>query len=331
MAEPDETAETSTYQGLKDHSLKTAGYAYLLGDAALFASGAMAGRYKEASSGLLWGIGGLVCARYANPDAEKQLELLSGRLADYLHKQGVAIPREPDTALLLRDEGLLDQVEGFLHRYPSQVLNSVFTMGGIQLLRSGLQHGKGWDATSGALVTAGALAGLLVPEHKPDNAHPPEGAAGKAMAWLQDKPLRIPAIAFGLNNVALTVSAIKEMRANPAQKSYMFKFLTAASYVFGNVMMGMSSKSDHGNDATTTEAMRKLAQSAAHVIHAQAPELQEVLLQHIAGYLAAQPDVHMKAEAIAALLHEKMQEMAGKQGWRHRVHEGRAQAAGPSL
>ncbi len=324
IGDDDDKTGDSVFDSLKDSSLKAAGYAYLVGDAALFASGMMAGRYKEAATGLIWGLGGLAPARYGNPSAEKQLQLLSTRLGQYLRKEGVEIPRTPDTKWLTQEGGIIDHVESFLYKYPSQMLNAIYAGGAAQLLRSGIQHGKHWDTASGALVAAGGLAGLLVPERKPDPDHPPESMIGKAWAWLQEKPLRISGTLYALNNVTLTLSAIKEMRTNPAQKSYLFKFLTAGSYIFANAMLAMSSKGHGGgNEDHKMEAMEKLADVSARVIAAQAPEVQEALVQHISGFLSSQPEVHLRAEQITDMLHQKLTQSipspAVMAGWQQRL------------
>lgn len=299
---PDE----SVFDALKGNSLKTAGYGYLVGDAALFASGLMAGRNNEAISGLIYTVGGLACAKYANPDAEKQLKLLSSRLGGYLRKQGVEIPDTPDNKMLNTQGGIIDNIETFMYKYPSQVLNATYAVGGLQLVKSGMKHGKGWDTASGALVAAGGLAGLLIQEKKPDPDHPAKGAVGKAMEWLQEKPLRASGALYALNNVTLIMSALGERKANPAQKSYMFKFLTAASYIFANGMLAISSKDNNAKSEANTEATEKLTEAAARVIAAQAPELQEALVSHIAGYLSSQPEIHLKAEEISDMLHQKL-------------------------
>ena len=325
---PDKTdapSGESAFDGLKDKSLKATGYAYLIGDAGLFASGMLSKRYKEASSGLLWAAGGLACAKYANPDAEKQFELLGDRLAQYLKKQGVPIPDDPTTEVLTRERGVVDHIEAFLHQYPSQVLNATFAIGATQLLRSGLQHNKPWDTASGALVAAGALAGLLIQEKKPDPDHHLVGAFEKAKAWIQEKPLRVPGILYGLNNITLITSAVTEAKSNPAQKSYMFKFLTAASYIFANTMLSMSSKKQEGGQHDV--AMDKLAKVSARVVAAQAPEVQEALVQHISSFLSCQPDVSLKTHEISDLLHQKLKEVSRPQpkisleNWQQRVQE----------
>lgn len=321
-----DTASKSVFGSLRENSLKTTGYALLVGDASLFAAGALKGDWKEASAGWVWALGGVVCAKYANPDAEAQFKLLSSRLRDYLHKQGVEIPKNPDTQTLTREDGLIDRAEAFLHTYPSQLLNTAFAIGGAQLLRSGYKANNHGTIASGALVVAGALAGLLVPEKKPDPDHPAKGIIGKTMEWFQEKPLRISSGLFALNNPTMVWSGINDQRSG--KSGYMFKYLTAASYIFGNLMMSMSSKSNHGDNDNSRVAMEKLANTAASVIAAQAPQIQEGLIQQISGFLAAQPEAHLKADEIADMLHKKLAEVSkpALSGW-----QGRSQNTGTSL
>ena len=316
----DETGE-SVFDGLKNGSLKTAGWAYLLGDASLFAAGLMKGEYKEAATGALWGIAGLFPAFYANPKAEKQLELLSARLGQYLQSQGIEIPKEPTTALLTRPQGVWDHVQSFFYAYPSQMLNAVYAIGSVSLFKSGFQKKNFGDKAAGALVMAGALAGLLVPEKKIDPEHPPTTAFGKMAAWFQEKPLRISSAFYYANNAGLIRGAWEDKRKNPANKGYLLKYLTAASYIFGNGMLAMSSKSHSSHGDSHKEALEKLSISAARVIAAQPKDVQETLLQHVAGYLASQPGSHLKADEIAALLHTKLAETgkAVPAGWQARM------------
>lgn len=303
------TGGRSLQDSLRASSVRAAGYAYLLGDASLFASGYMSGRGKEAATGLLWGAGGLVCAKYGNPDAEAQLKRLSRRLGTYLEKQGVEIPANPDTEMLAKPGGMIDRAEEFMYKYPSQILNTGYALGAVSLMRSGVQHKKGWDTASGALVLGGALAGLLIREDNPATTAidegEPEGMHQKAIHWAKEKPLRIPAIAYTLNDGTLTMSAIKEMRSNPAQKSYLFKFFTVASYLFGNAMLYLSSKENTSTGAAAVP-MDKLADASAKVIAAQHPELQEALIDHVSVFLSQQPEVKMKADAISNLLYAKL-------------------------
>ena len=69
------------------------------------------------------------------------------------------------------------------------------------------------------------------------------------MNWVKESPLRIPAIAYTLNDGTLAMSAYREMRTAPAQKSYLFKFLTVGAYLFSNAMLYLSSKDNTGKAA----------------------------------------------------------------------------------
>ncbi len=81
---------------------------------------------------------------------KNSLYLFERRLSDHLGKQGVAIPKNPTTAVLAEKSGLIDHIEAFLHTYPSQMLNATYAVGAAQLIRSGLQHNKHWDGYASA-------------------------------------------------------------------------------------------------------------------------------------------------------------------------------------
>lgn len=325
FGDPKDKTDDTPFDGLKRKSLNAAGYAYLLGDAALFASGMMAGRHKEAATGLIWMAGGLAPARYANPSAEKQCRLLAERMGDYLRKEGVQIPDEPDLKELTRPNGMIEKIESFMYKYPSQVLNTAYAIGGTQLIRSGLQHNKKWDLASGALVTAGALAGLLVTE-KPatsDDEKKSMGPFSKAISWIQEKPLRLSGALYTVNNATLVMSALNERKVNPAQSSYMFKMLTAASYMFGNGCLAMSSKDNHARDDHADKALDELTNAAARIIAAQPAQTQATLLRHVAGFIAAQPEVEVRAEDIYMDMQKKLQQVqqsAPQVNWTNRVN-----------
>lgn len=291
---------------MKEKSLKAAGYAYLVGDAALFAAGLMEKNFKGASVGLMWGLGGLAAARYGNPSKEKQLELLTHRLGDYLEKQGVDIPKMAETKMLTAKENVLYHIESFLYSHPSEALNAVYAIGAAQMVGSGVQKKFSPDISSGALIGAGALAGLLIPERKPDATHPAHGSFAKAMQWMQEKPLRVSGALYTVNNLSMLWAGFAKRKENPAQKSYMLRFATAASYIFANAMLSMSSKAQAGNDKKADHVLAELADTSARVIAAQPQEVQDALIDNIAGFLSSQPEVHRKAPEISELLHAKL-------------------------
>lgn len=315
MAQPPNIAsdESTGVSKLKEKSLKAAGYAYLVGDAALFAAGLMEKNIKGASVGLLWGLGGLAAARYGNPAKEKQLELLTHRLGDYLEKQGVKIPDIAECKMLTEKESVLYHIEEFLYSHPSEALNAVYAVGAAQMVGSGIAQKFTPDISSGALIGAGALAGLLIPERKPDASHPAHGALGKAMQWVQEKPLRVSGALYTINNASMLWAGIAKRRQNPAQKSYMLRFATAASYIFANSMLAMSSKGGSGGDKKADDVLQSLADTSARVIIAQPQELQEALVEHVSAFLSSQPEVNKKAPEIAEILHKKLAEVKATQ------------------
>ncbi len=77
-----------------------------------------------------------------------------------------------------------------------------------------------------------------------------------------------------------------------------------------------------------------LTEAAARVIGAQAPELQEALVSHIAGYLSSQPEIHLKAEEIADMLHEKMKgtmTQGAMASWQERLYDHNGLPTTPSF
>lgn len=296
-------------------TLNAAGYGYMVGDASLFASGMLAGRHKEALSGATYAAGGLVLARYGKEPAERKLERLTAKLHDYFVQEGIAIPQGAalNAQTLAQHGGILHRIEDFLYAHPSEVLNTIYAIGATSMIQSGIQHNKKWDLASGALIAAGALSGLLIKEKAPDTNHRATDPIGKAVEWVQEKPLRLSGGLYMANNVALTMSAINEMRSNPSQKSYLFKFLTAASFIVANSFLTLSSKDPHseaGEKAHQREALHTLASRAARVIAAQPEGLREAVVQHTSGYLAAQPELGMSAKEIATQLHAELAKVA---------------------
>jgi hypothetical protein len=342
-AAPEQPASATSK--LKDSSLKAAGYGYLVGDAALFVAGIAAKdpktnkrNYKDATVGLAWGIGGLAAARYGNPKAEQQLRILSYRLGEHLREKGVDIPSSSTTSTLAKEGGIIDKIESFLYTYPSESLNAVYAAFATLLTYSGIKGNNKAKAITGALITAGGLAGLLIHEKKPDPNHPATGIIEKTKEWVQEKPLRVPGTLYGLSNIGLIMTAFKAKKDQPDQKlSYFSLFLTAASYIFANTMLRLSSK-DHAGEGDIKEsrkALQELANGAAHVIATQKPEVQETLVQDISNYLAKDSMVKMSAPEIAELLHAKLAETqkllpaAGK--WQNLVQKGPEPSLSPSV
>jgi len=313
-APPEKTADDqSILEQAQRMSLKAAGYLYLVGDAALYASGRMSGRNKEAAAGLIYSIGGVAPALFANDSTEHKLQQLYRKLGHHLQQNGAVLPSDSPvtTATLASSGGVLETAQDFLYRYPSQILNAVYAVGGTQLLRSGLQHHKRGDAAAGALVTAGGLAGLLIPEEPPEETgKPPANFFESPWQWMKEKPLRVSGLLYQANNVMLGASVFDEYRrAQPGDHSWVAKLGTVGCYFLANTLLTMSSKDyalENEQGRPDREAMEALESVSAHIVAAQPPERQAAIIQEISGYLSGQSEVKIHAGDLAKAIEERV-------------------------
>ncbi|MCE2927654.1 MAG: hypothetical protein LW823_08445 [Rickettsiales bacterium] len=303
----EEEKPTSKLAGLKKQSLKIAGFSYLAGDAALAIAKHQEGDKHGLGGAAIWAAGGLAAATFGNPSAEKQLCFLEERLGQYLRKQSVAIPRNPTTEELTKQHGIIHHIQSFLYANPSELLNSFYALGGAMTLVGGIKKHNKMDVASGILVTAGALAGLLIQEKQPDADHPASGMLGKLWESAQQKPLRVSGALYLANNVPLFAEAYRKHKQG--NKSYVARYLTAASYVFANSLLAISSRDSSGAGDDGKEAiLSALAETAASVINAQPREVQEALIHNVSGFISSQPEIKKSAADIAKLLHQKLDE-----------------------
>lgn len=324
----DEKAKDSKVHMIMDNKLKVAGLGQIMADTCLLAYGAATGNMKVGSVGLLGYTAGIVGTRYGNPKDEKQLEIVERHLGEYLKKQGVEIPKDPTLDKLTKEGGFIEHAEAFLYSAPSQLMNACYGLMGVQFARSGIEHKQKALATGGALLIAGALAGLLINAKEPDPNNPPKGAFQKAWSWIQENPLRLSGTLFNLNQVALTLDALEERKRNPGSKAYMYKLAAVAGFLLCNTMLAMSTQGHGGGEKMDEETRTLLAEHAARVIAAQPPEVQNSLIDQISGFLATQPYIDMKAQDIAKLMREKVEstKQLPAAGWQSRM--GQFDAAG---
>lgn len=307
----------------RDKTLKAAGYSYLLGDAAMFASGmvkmlqATLGQEKKAAkyeslTGALWGLGGLAAARYGNPDTEKQLEILAHRLEAHMNKQGAKLPdaERANVELLAGKNGFIAKAERFLYQHPSEILNAVYLIGSGTMIGSGIFSKKGGATEKiamGGLVAAGALAGLLIKED-PDarTKADPNSLMSRTAAFIQEKPLRLTSTLYWGNNIFAALKARKEQLAHvpgtSAIKPYMLSYLCAASYILANGLLSLSSRDQIQEKKFTSEHIAKLEEVAAEIIAAQPPQLQAALLTDVSRYLANEKMIDVSAEELSKQL-----------------------------
>jgi hypothetical protein len=267
----------------------------------------------------LYSSGGVMLARYGHKDAHTHLKDLSLQLGDFFTREGIALPENGPIMGANKERGntIVESLERFAYTYPSQIFNAVVATCGIQLLQSGIAHKKQWDTTSGALALSGALAGLLIPEKskfprlaKPEAKPPSTGPLARAYDWVQEKPLRVPGILWFGNNIALTISALGERKADPTQSSYKFKLAYAAAAIIGNGLMTISSKQSAERYAIDSESMQALLSVAASVVIQQPPQMQEQIIQNVAGFMSSQPHMQCTAAQMADAIRTQVAELA---------------------
>ncbi|MFN9113907.1 MAG: hypothetical protein ACK5XN_27895, partial [Bacteroidota bacterium] len=296
---------SSKIDGLKDNSLRIAGLSYLAGDAALALAKHQEGDTHGVGGAAIWAAGGLAALAFGNPSAEKQLRFLEERLGQYLKKQSVTIPKNPTTTELTKQHGIIHHIQSFLYANPSEMLNSFYALGGAMSLVGGIKKRETEDIISGILVTAGALAGLLIQEKQPDADHPASGMLGKLWETAQQKPLRVSGAFYLANNVPMILGAYKKQKQG--EKSYVTRYITAATYIFANSLLAISSRDSSGaGDDGKDAILSSLADTAASVISAQPKKVQEALIHNVSGFISSQPEIKKTASEIGDMLHNKL-------------------------
>lgn len=321
-------------RALQDKSLKAAGLSFLVADSALFASGFISKQPGIMSAGVAGLTAGFVGSRYGNPKAEKQLEQIYRHLGNYLRKEGVTIPETISAEALVSKGGLIDRIESFLYSHPSQVMNVLYALVGEEFARTALSGDKPNKSllTSGCLLIAGALLGIIIKEKKPDPEHPAENPIQRAVQWVQEKPLRLTGIIFNANQVFLAINAVKQWQESKG--GAFFKAIAVACFVFGNIMMTLTSKTESNEQKMDEGVKNALLETTARVITAQPKEMQQALLGNVAEFLSKEPNVKMNAEQINTLLTQKLAQMTPNlpaKNWPDRARSAGGAGAQPSF
>jgi hypothetical protein len=276
----------------------------------------MSGRPKEVASGLFYTAGGAILAGYGNVKTEHHINEVSARTAEFIKKQAVELPEDCGlfTILKERKEGVLPTIDRFLTRYPSQATIGIYSLGSLSMLQSGLKHGKFLDAAYGGVATAANAAAILLPE-KEASENKGKPASGTPVSqwwnWMQEKPLRMVGAAYIVGAGLLGMSAYREYKENPKQRSYIFKFITAASYLIGDVMIAMSSKEHTNADGKfDVDEQRRIEALVAETVSRQPKDMQEALVHSVAGYLAEHKEMKGTAMDIAESIKEQLAHMA---------------------
>ncbi len=338
------TDKTETTTSWRDKTLKAAGASYIVGDVAGAISSALrdkkggqgSSKWKTAAGFSVWGVGGAAAAFFGNPDTEKQMELLAGKLEQHLTKQGYTIPKSArERSDLLQHRGLLNSITNFLYEHPSEVLNAAYAIGAGMMVHGGWKAIKNkernlWpssfkldeldkvstDFWSGLLVATGALGGLLIKEDPNAKETAKDGnAIDKTKAYFTEKALRFPGFMYGLNNIVLAGRVVQEHRDyknnGKTFKPHQFSVVTLATYVFSNLMLQFSTRNQIAKHLPP-QAVARLEEASAAIIAGQAPEVQAAVLKDISEFMATQKGVNLKAPEIAEHLAARVMELTNE-------------------
>lgn len=328
---------TDTPEKKSNWQLSVAGAGYVVGDMAMATAAHLRGDPDVFKGALIWLAGGLAAARYGHPSPERQLQMTADKLTHYLAAQGVAIPNDQRTQnVLLRKPSFLDRCEAFFYEHPSEMLNTFYAIGAGYLVKDGLKdirtggkkiiprftqgfnlegilgamNGISKELWMGGLIGAGAVAGLVIKE-KPDAREKAEHGNwfDKAVAAIEEKPLRLTAALYGANNI-FTCLRFLEDRHHSANygtlKPHWFSGATAATYILSNAALATVSRDRDGAQGLAPSAIATLEDAAARVIAAQSPEAQAHLLKGTAELLAKQKNIRMDADDIAQALADRI-------------------------
>jgi hypothetical protein len=332
-------AQQQTPNQKESKTLKASGWAYLLGDAAGVAAGVARGKGLGSIAGYsTWFAGGVAAARYANPKTEILLRQEALKLRDYLEAQGVKIPDgEAQQQALLKSPSFAEKIENFLFKHPSEALNSMFGLGALGFLHEGIGQIKSKEADlfpkafnkqalgrvsnkawMGGLILAGALGGLLIKENKDAPEEAKNGSIlEKAWAFIKEKPLRLTAALYGVNNIFTINDAYSDYRGfksgakyqNKLLKPHYFSAAVAASYLFANSMLSLSKRDQGSEHSFTPQQVAELETAAASVLAGQPPEAQAKLLQGVSEFLAKEKNINIPPEQLAQDMADRIAEI----------------------
>lgn len=322
-----------TGQQENDVKLRLAGVSYMLGDAAMATAGHIRGKSDVVSGAATWFAGGVGAALYGNPDKDMQLRILANRLERHLDQKGIRIPADTkERSELLKDRNFWDSFNEFMFEHPSEVLNGAYALGAGMLLHDGIKDiggknlsvlPKGFSKEAlgkvstnfwmGAIIMAGALAGLLIKEDPNAQEKAKNGnIVDKAVAFVTEKPLRVSGALYTVNNGFLALQLAQDWNARSTTygakniKPHYFSALQLACYLFSNAMLLMSPRDQVSKGGFSTEDVAKLEEAAAQIIMAQPRETQEMLVKDMSVFMSQQAGVNQSAEQIEAQLKSRL-------------------------
>ena len=339
VPEPGDAIHKDLNQWAEHHSLKTAGWLNLIGDAGLLIHGLQTGQPYEILGGALYTGGAGVLSRYANVTTEHQVRQVLAQTADTIQQQAGQLPEDAGLTRIAEEhrKGGFQRIENFLYRYPAEVMLSAYTLGALAMLRSGIKKGDPWGIAYGVSSVGFKVASLMIPEkHKSETAGGPvtapadTGPLGAMVNWIQEKPLRLMGFGSLVTDTLLGMSAYREFKGRASQKGAIFKFITTGTYLAADLLMAVSNKHTENADGKfSPDEQARIEAMAAETIAQQPKEIQGALVLKVSRLLGARPEMHGGVEGVSRNIDAQIAQI-GQNPWASRVKvEG--DALSPSL
>lgn len=207
---------------LRQNTVKSAGYAYVLGDALMILAGlvrmkglegkARQGGISELATGTLWFAPNVALAAFGKKNPDVQMGVLMRKVQEHLEKEGVEIPEEDKLTLehLSRKDGALARIVEFFYDHPTEINNSIEAAGGVLMIKGGYEQKLGlpeksqpnpFKMAAGVFVGSGMGASVVMKE-KDKKAEEKDKAdeSGAISRWFS-KPLRVAGTGALINNI----------------------------------------------------------------------------------------------------------------------------------
>lgn len=343
---------------LKKNTLQASGIFYLLGDACYATYGYKKGHWEDMLAGLFYLCGSSSLVGYGQNDlADLQIKDIAKKIESEVDRQGAALPDNCSLRSITNDynKGLLSNTNELLRRYPSETMNTFFGLAGACIAASAFRHHilhpsgldakairentrAGWmDVGLGTMTMAAGAVSALVKEKARDPDDPlPTTVVGKVKDFIQHKPLSVAGMGYIISTLchaASTRENIKTARRTgdmTVMKSVPYRAAFVGLNIVAEVLMAFSSKG-HGEGVVSDVSVDESALAiTADLIARQPREMQEHLIEYMAGFLGKQEVLAMKNEEIIAKLHMQVETMHNNP-WAHALTSKSPTQSRPSV
>lgn len=305
--EAQDTQPKGLVSWVKKHSLRLSAAIYTIGD--LFYFKGSDNKFDKGMA-LSFGFGDLMLGIFGTRDDNRQYQLLLSQLKNHMKQEGIEIPSNASIHVetVSQPRSFFGNISEFLHQHINSIKILSEVIGGGFVLRSGLTKNEvtgkrnPFNIVSGLVIMAGWAGALLVPEKKPNrNKEEPTGPVDKAIAYIQEKPLRLA------GGAGLTFNALK-ITDNVLNKraSSVWSIGGVTSMIGANSLYAISSKTVSG-DIKAEAMISDLYSVSAQILNKQ-PEgaARDSAIESTAKFLGERPEIKDTHQEIIERLKNEM-------------------------